>query len=587
MGLVKMLSRILEPLQRAKALGLLLLMLIGMGLETLGVGLVLPAIALMTSSDMATAYPAIQPLLSALGNPTREMLIVMGMAAMAAVYALKALFLIYLAWVQAGFLFQLHASLSQRLLTSYLRQPYAFHLRRNSAELIRNVTTEVNLFTNAAQATLMLLTELLVILGIVALLFFVEPLGALAVGFVLGLAAMAFYRVFRSRILTWGKKRQHHEGLRIQHVQQGLGGAKDVKLLGREADFLDQYRMHNQANAAMLQRQYFMQLLPRLFLEVLAVCSLAGLVAIMAMQGKSLDQILPILGVFGAAAFRLLPSVNRSMTSLQATRFALPVIQTLHKELTGIDSAFPLPNAVPIRFESEIRLDNVTMYYEGSDRAAVENVSIVIPKGASVGFIGDSGGGKSTLIDVLLGLLTPSGGRVLVDGCDISDNLRGWQSHIGYVPQAIFLTDDTIRRNIAFGIADADIDDEAVASAMYSARLDEFVASLPEGLNTVVGERGVRLSGGQRQRIGIARALYHDPDVLVLDEATSSLDNATEKRIMDTVDAVRGKKTIIMVAHRLSTVENCDHLFRVTAGRVAATGPDMTNEAEKDTATND
>jgi ABC-type multidrug transport system fused ATPase/permease subunit len=281
---------------------------------------------------------------------------------------------------------------------------------------------------------------------------------------------------------------------------------------------------------------------------------------------------LPTLGLFGAAAFRLMPSVNRMLAAVHSLRFGLPVIDTLHAELK-----LAVPEAIGrhssfIPFHARLELEQVTYTYPSVTEPALKDISLAIQRGESVGFIGTSGAGKSTLVDILLGLLTPDSGVVRVDGEDIHHALRNWQDQIGYVPQSIFLTDDTLARNVAFGLSNAQIDEVAMWQAIRAAQLDEFVHSLPQGLNTLVGERGVRLSGGQRQRIGISRALYHDPAVLVLDEATSSLDTATEHDVMQAVNALRGRKTIIVVAHRLSTVEHCDRLYRLERGHITGQG---------------
>jgi ABC-type multidrug transport system fused ATPase/permease subunit len=301
---------------------------------------------------------------------------------------------------------------------------------------------------------------------------------------------------------------------------------------------------------------------------MLAVTGVASLVIVMVLQGKPTGALLPTIGLFAAAAFRFMPSVNRVILAMQAVRFSLPVIDSLHGELTLLNANMPPLPGVPFSFQKELRLSNVTFSYPGADGVALNGISLSIPRGSTVGFIGGSGAGKTTLVDVILGLLSPNDGRVTVDWVDIGSNLRGWQDRIGYVPQAIFLTDDTLRRNVALGLPEEQIDESSVWRALESAQLDEFVRELPAGLNTVVGERGVRLSGGQRQRIGIARALYHNPDVLVLDEATSSLDIDTESGFMAAVRSLHGKKTILIVAHRLSTVAQCDSLYRLNEGRL-------------------
>ena len=563
--------------ERRSAVALLGLMFIGMVLETLSVGLVIPALALFTQNDIARKYPALRPTLEALGNPSQQTLVIGGMLLLVAVYLVKVLFLAFLAWRQTRFAFAVQAHLSQRLFTEYLRQPYTFHLQRNSAQLIRNVINEINLFTfNGMLPGMLLLTESLVLIGLLALLLVVEPVGAAIVVGVLGGATWGFHRVTRGSITRWGAARQLHEGLRIQHLQQGLGGAKDVKLLGRESDFLEQYRVHNVKSAQAVEFQITLAQLPRLWFELLAVTALAILVISMLAQHRALGSVLPTLGLFAAVAFRLMPSANRVLGAVQSLRYALPVVDVLYTEINLAAPSVTESQGPAASFRTAIELKQVTYAYPGAAQPALRNISLAIKRGESVGFVGPSGAGKSTLVDILLGLLTPDKGEVRTDGKTIQANVRHWQDQIGYVPQSIFLTDDTLRRNVAFGLSDNQIDEAAVRRAIRAAQLEEFVASLPIGLETVVGERGVRLSGGQRQRIGIARALYHDPSVLVLDEATSSLDTATEHEVMEAVRALQGTKTIIIVAHRLSTVEHCERLYRLQDGGIVEEGTPST-----------
>lgn len=563
----------LTTAERRSAVLLLSLMIIGMVLETAGISLVIPVLALLTQRDFASNYPALQSALQALGNPSQQTLVNSGMLVLVGVYLIKALFLAFLAWKQTRFAYGVQAQISQRLFTAYLRQPYTFHLQRNSAQLIRNSVTEVSQFTfNTMIPGMLLLAEVLVLLGLCSLLLIVEPLGALIVASVLGIAAWGFHRLTSKRITRWGEARQYHEGLRIQHLQQGLGGAKDVKLLGRETEFLEQYRTHNVQSARVGQLQYTLQQLPRLWLELLAVSGLAILVISMLAQGRALETVLPTLGLFAAAAFRLMPSVNRVLGAVQLLRYGLPVIDVLHTELKLATPEIAGTRSLVTPFREALELSQVTYTYSGVAEPSLKDISLTIRRGESVGFIGASGAGKSTLVDILLGLLTPNSGEVRVDGKDIQENLRNWQDQIGYVPQAIFLTDDSLRRNVAFGLSNEQIDNAAVRRAIRTAQLEEFVVSLPDGLETLVGERGIRLSGGQCQRIGIARALYHDPAVLVLDEATSSLDTATEREVMQAIKALMGSKTIIIVAHRLSTVEHCSRLYRLRDGMVVEEG---------------
>ena len=565
---------LLSPAKRRTAIILLGLIIIGMLFEVLGIGLLVPVIVLLMDDNLAVSYPAVQPILDVLDNPSHEMQIQLIMVSLISVYFVKNLYLAFLAWREARFSTGIQVELSHRLFTIYMRQPYTFHLQRNSAQLIRNISGGVAQFiARGVSPVLNLIAEVLVLLGIVTLLLLVEPLGAFIVFLVMFTAAWIFHRSTRTRITLWGQKRQYHDGLRIQHLNQGLGGIKDVKLFGREDNFLMQYHIHNSSSARMAQFLEILQKLPRLWLEILAVVGFAALVLSMLAQGRAMPSIVPILGLFAAAAFRLMPSVNRMLIAIQSMRYGLPVINNLYEELQlFVPEPGTQTSDKTTVFQQEICLEDISYNYPNTSTSALATVSIKIQQGQSVGFIGPSGSGKSTMIDVILGLLIPDAGQVMVDGQDIQQNLRAWQDQIGYVPQSIYLTDDSLRRNIAFGLPNEQIDDEAVKHAIHAAQLDDFISSLPDGMEAIVGERGVRLSGGQRQRIGIARALYHDPDVLVLDEATSALDTATEEGVMQAIMALHGKKTIIIVAHRLSTVEHCDKLYLLDQGKVVKEG---------------
>ncbi|HUR92443.1 MAG TPA: ABC transporter ATP-binding protein [Gemmatimonadaceae bacterium] len=572
MNTYRRIREILAPAERKGAWVLLALMFVGMAVETIGIGVIVPVIALLTDGGIPERYPQLQPLIRFLGNPTQAQLVTRGVLALSGVYLVKALYLAFLGWQLNKYVADVRVQLSQRLFATYLRQPYTFHLQRNSAQLLRNVSGEVGIFGALLTQSLTLTAEIMVVLGVAALLLAVEPVGAIIVGLVLGTASVSFYYATRASITRWGVARQHHEGLRIQHLQQGLGGAKDVKLLGRERDFLTQHEVHHVQSARVGLLQAVLGSLPRLWLELLAVFGLSILVLTMVAQGRETASIVPTLGLFAVAAFRLMPSVNRVLSAVQYVRFTRPVINTLYDEIKSLAPEAARATSGPLEFRTEIHLDDVSFAYPGAAGRALNNVTLTIRRGESVGFIGPTGSGKSTLVDVVLGLLPPNGGRVIVDGQDIQENLRAWQDQIGYVSQSIYLTDDTIRRNVAFGLAHDEIDDAAVQRAVEAAQLDEFLATLPKGLETVVGERGIRLSGGQRQRIGIARALYHDPSVLVLDEATSALDIATEREVMKAFLTLRGDKTILIVAHRLSTVEHCDRLYKLVGGSVAEEG---------------
>ncbi len=574
-ALVTKLWRLLTSRER-KALVLLLAMItFGIALETLGLSMVVPTIVVITQEDIAATYPAAAPFLEALGNPDRESLLVWGLSALVVVFLVKSLFLGLLALVQNRFIFDVRLRVSERLYATYLAQPWTFHLQRNSSRLIRNILGETNMLIQSALSPVMkIVTEGLLLVWLLVVLLLVEPLGALAVAAVLGIATAGFYSLIRNHVNRWGKVRQYHEGLRLQHLQQGLNGAKDVKLLGREHEFLESYRRHNGEATRMVRNQSTLNQMPRLWLEFLAVVGLTVLVAVMMFQGREPQNVLPTLGLFAAIAFRMMPSVNKLVGALQSLRFGGATVESIYKELQlPVDEHSASESSRHFALNDAIRFHQVSYTYPQGPRPVLSDVELEVRRSETVGLIGQSGSGKSTIVDLLLGILVPTHGTVCVDGVDIHQGLRSWQRQVGYVPQAIYLTDDTVRRNVAFGLADQAIDDDAVYRALSAAQLDDLVSSLPEGLDSVVGEHGVRLSGGQRQRIGIARALYHDPDVLVLDEATSALDTNTEREVMQAVMALHGKKTVLIVAHRLTTVAQCDRIYRLQDGRIVDEGP--------------
>ena len=348
---------------------------------------------------------------------------------------------------------------------------------------------------------------------------------------------------------------------------------KDLKLLGREKNFSGEFLKYNSASAFIKRNTKVLKSLPRLWLEIMIVTSLSILLFLMLLGGKSINNVIPTLGLFAAASFRLMPSANKILGNIQELRYSRPVINTAYDELNKIKIKKNTSEESKIlEFKKSIDIEQVDHTYEGISTPTLNKINIKIPCGNLVGFVGESGSGKSTLIDIILGLLNPTNGSIKIDNINIQENLRGWQNQIGYVPQDIFLTDDTLRKNIAFAIPEDEISNQLVHEAVKGANLENFVTSLPEGLETMVGERGVRLSGGQRQRIGIARALYNKPNVLVLDEATSSLDMDTEKEIMEGIFKLKKNKTVLIVAHRLSTVSVCDELVKLDKGKIIQKG---------------
>lgn len=568
----KKIWNVLSSSERPKALILLVLLLFGMVLETIGISLVIPAIALFTQDDIASTFPMLESLLISMGSPSHEEQVKWGLFILLAVYFFKNLFLAFLIWLQMSFTSNIGARLSKNLYSIYLRQPYKYHLQHNSAVLLRNIYTEVNVFTGALNSFLVLLSESFVLIALCVMLFIVEPLSASAVVMILGLSVAGFYRFTRNQIASWGVGRQYHEGFRIQHAQQGLGGVKDSILLGREKDFIDEYSTHNDNSFRISRNISTLKQMPRLSLEVLAVGGIVIVFLVMMAQGRPISSILPVLAFFAVTAFRLMPSANRILGAVQDVHYHLPVINVLYKDM-NLSTINDQVNIKPtFSFDNSIEISKIAYKYDNSDEPVIKDMSFKVKFGDLIGFIGPSGSGKSTLVDIILGLLKPTRGQINVDGVNIKNNLRGWQNNIGYVPQSIYLTDDTLRRNVAFGLANKNINEDSIIRAIKAAQLEGFIKELPDGLDTIVGEHGVRLSGGQRQRIGIARALYHDPPLLVLDEATSSLDIETEIEVMKAIEALHGTKTILIVAHRLSTVENCDYIYKLDKGLVVNKG---------------
>jgi len=565
---IKIVWKLFTNSDRAAFIRIVVMVIVGMFLETISLGIVVPIIGILTQDDYQQKYPFIVDIF---GNLSREELISAVMVAMVLIYVVRSLFLFWSLWIQKGFSASVSGRLSQSLFSIYLRQPYMFHLQRNSSTLMRNAKNATSVVTCGVDPFLVLLTDGLVAIAMFALLIAVEPVGTLAVLLVFGLSTFVFQRTTRRRIDNWGYQVDYHETKILQHLQEGFGGAKDVKVLGRENEFLSQHEKHL-GESIRINRIYNVILtLPRSFMEIITIVGLCLLVVSMVVRGRELADIVPILGLFAAAAFRVMPSINRLLMATQTLIFNRSIIASVYKDFL-LDSPDSTSTGSGTKFATQLELTDVSFKYPTAATASLQNVSLVVKRGEAVGFVGPSGAGKSTLVDVILGLFAPTSGVVKVDGQDVQQNLRNWQNQIGYVPQAIYLTDDTLRRNVAFGLNDENIDDNLVRNAIRLAQLEEFVATLPEKLETVVGERGVRLSGGQRQRIGIARALYHNPSVLVLDEATSSLDTPTEHGVMQAVQALQGSKTVLIVAHRLSTVEYCDRLYKIENARITEEG---------------
>lgn len=552
--------------QKKELLVLIILMIFGLIFEMIGVGIVIPVLGIILNSELLNEYPILNLYFNFTNEQIkRENIILFALLLLILVYLIKTLYLMFLAWRQSRVSSNLSSYLAKKLFSGYLELPYIFHTQRNSSDLIRNIQSEVNYFNNIAQSFITLTTEISGIIGIAFILLLVEPIGAVTVSGFLIFFAFIFYRLIRNKLLKWGIERQIEEGKLSRILNEGFGSIKISKLMNKTSFFTRLFEKTSDQKAITYSTIFAFQQFPRMYIEFMGILSIVLFIAFMTFMSKPIETLLPVIGVFVVAAFRLMPSVNRIMGSVQNIRAATPVIELLFNEfliIKNFNSNF-IDKPQTIKFNNCIEIDSLFYSYPSSEKNVLENISFKIKKGACVGFIGPSGSGKSTFVDLLIGLFKPNSGVILVDGVSIQENLSEWQNKIGYVSQTIYLTDDSIKNNIAFGLSEDDIDENAVLSAIKMAQLENYIESLPEGFLTKVGEQGVQLSGGQRQRIGIARALYKNPDILVLDEATSALDNKTEGEIMQLINSLKGQKTVIIIAHRLTTISNCDFLYRI------------------------
>jgi ABC-type multidrug transport system fused ATPase/permease subunit len=568
--MTKQLSKIyllLSSKMKRKLVYLSFLLFLSVIFEMISLGALIPILAYITNSNKNFTLNGGQIFNIKSLNLSNSEIIILLMLLLFLMYFLKSIYLLYTSWKQSDFSVGLPEELSNALFLGYLTQPYSFHLKRNSAHLIANLQTEISQFSSVIQSAITVIVEFSIVFGLSISLFIIEPFGGFVVACVLLVANLTFSFFTKKRLKEWGQKRQHLDSIINQYLIQGLSGVKEVKLLNRESFFSEQYKKEYHSKSKIYIKQLTLMQFPKLYMELLAVLALSVLVVTMVIQNKAINDLLPTIGVFMAGAFRILPSLNKIISSIQNIKFSIPVIDMLFDEYNLIQQNSSKKNSeIAINFSNQIIINDLTFNYENSQINAISNINLTVNKGMTIGIIGRSGSGKSTFVDLLLGLLTPKSGEIIVDSINVNKNIKSWQKKIGYVPQNIYLTDDTLSNNIAFGLRSDQINYDKVNQVIKDAQLQELVNSLPNGINTNVGENGISISGGQRQRIGIARALYNDPELLVLDEATSALDTKTEQEIMNTVNSYKGKKTIIIVAHRLSTIENCDQVLTFDQG---------------------
>ena len=542
--------------------------------EAGGALLVFSLLSLVTSPDSPTALPVLGDLrdrfadLSSAGDQLTLVAVVV------AFFLIRAGLYLLQSYARTRVAHNTGVQLSLRLLGGYLAMPYAFHLKRNSAELLRNTHYSVlDLVVHAFVPIVVIASEAILIFGILIALVLTAPLVTLLILGVLGPLVIVLLRLVQPALQRLGDVNQETLAMNVKSLQQSFEGARDIKLSGSERFFQSQFEGPRRRLAVSLYRKELLQDVPRVAIETSIMIFVVGFVGYSLAGKGETDRLVAVMGLFTYAIFRVLPSLNRILANLNLLRFGFAAIDDLYEDLvatelfTNDDLSYP-----PLSFARVIELSDVSFSYDGSDRQVLREVDLAIAKGECIGFVGATGSGKSTLVNIILGLLEPTSGRVSVDGVDVMSNKRGWYRQIGVVPQHVFLVDDSLRRNIAFGVADEEIDEVALDDAIDMSQLRPFLEELPDGLETVVGERGVRLSGGEAQRIAIARALYRRPEVLFLDEGTSALDNTTESRFMAALDALKASKTLVMIAHRLSTIKKCDRVVLMEAGRIADIG---------------
>jgi ATP-binding cassette subfamily C protein len=571
--LVKLLS-LFTARERLAVAGLLALMVLASTLEVLSIGLLLPYLALLQDPRGAESFQVLA-LASKLAPAASYQALCVGVSgALLALFLAKAVYMIWLQKTQMRFVLAKQARLGERLLASYLYGPYAFFLGANTSTLIANLTTSLGqLAGGVLQSTLALATEAAILAGLLGLLIYLDPPFSLAAA--LGVAALALLhvRALRPRIAFYARENDLRWKEMMRAANEALNSAKELQVLGRQDYYVRRYTEEFQKYSAAVQKYNILLQLPRALLESAVVVGMVVFGTFALLSGRFQQDLFPILAVFAVAAIRLVPSVTRILQAWSAIAFYAPSIHIVRQ---GLDQPRGSPPASAdtstLALREALELHVSSFRYPGDTPFRLHDIHFSVRRGEAIGLIGRSGSGKTSLVDVLLGLFPDFDGELRVDGRDVRGDLARWRARLGYIPQSIYLADDTVLRNIAFGVPDASIDPARALRAAQLAGLQEVIANLPLGLAAVVGERGVRLSGGERQRIGIARALYHDPDVLVMDEATSALDNEIERAIVDSILGLTPGKTVIIIAHRLSTVRNCDRLYLMREGAVVDQG---------------
>jgi len=572
MNVQRRLRSLLNGKQKRTFCILVFFIFIGALLETLGVSIILPLISMVVMPEDMMKNQYVIKALALIGqeNMSSDTCVKVLLIASMIIFASKNIYMLLLSYFQAKYVTNMESSTSIRLYNDYLNRPYEFYLNADVNAMFQTVNKDLPHVFELLQEVMKVLTEVAVSVCLCILLLIVDFKMTVSIAGLL-LVMIAFIVLFlKPRLGNLGQNRMKQQVLTMKWMQQGIFGIKDVKVAAKEKHFLGNFADAYKKLALVTRKYVVFNNAPRLVIEAVCMVGLLAYMFICLCSGANMLKMAPQLMAFGLAAVRLMPSVNRVSTHLSTIAYYEPSLNYVCENLniTGLKDVDMSGSSSVMKLDDKIALENITYAYPETDRKIFDKANMEIPVGKSVGVVGSSGAGKTTIIDVLLGLLVPSEGKVTCDGVNIQDDYAAWLHNIGYIAQNIYMLDTTIRENVAFGVEAEEADEDRIWEVLKEAQMEEYIRSLPEGLDTVIGDRGVRLSGGQRQRIGIARALYHDPEILVFDEATSALDNETEAAIMDAINSLKGRKTMVIIAHRLKTIENCDIIYRVDSGKI-------------------
>ena len=572
--MLKKLNYVLDRRQKINLIILLVIIFIGAFAELLGVSAIMPIIEIAMNPETINEKWYLQSISDITGITDANQMLVLLALFLIVIYILKNIYVTMMYSLQYRFIFNNQQRLSVKMMKCYMKQDYLFHVSKNVAEFQRNITSDVNGFFTVVLNVLQFLAEFSVSAVLVIFLLVQDLLSTLVVASLL-IIFMVLFTFFFKKVLV--KKGEESRQVNVQVTKwliQAFSGIKEIKVTNGEEFFISNYNSCYKKCATVQRQQSIMTYIPKPVMETVCICSLLlAMIIKIVVVGSDVSSFVTTLSVFAVAAFRMLPSFNKITGYISGMMFNKPAIDAVYKDLIEIEKltnqkVADHQDSQQIVFNQAIELKKLSFHYPESDQWILKNANLKIEKNTSVALIGASGAGKTTAADLILGILEPQEGMIAIDGIDIRKCMSSWHENIGYIPQTIYLMDDTIRANIAFGIPESEVDEKAIWKAIKEAQLDQFVRTLPEGIDTIVGDRGVKLSGGQRQRIGIARALYRNPQVLILDEATSALDNETEKEVMQAIDGLHGTRTMIVIAHRLSTIRKCDKIYEVGNGNI-------------------